>query len=163
MFNCDGIHKPSDKVAAEEGYISRVTLGYGTDNPTTESVTDWKGDDGKVDLTRTSVPNNFFNLKVNIASSENVNNALLQKRYNDYLPYISPAKKRDSRIKNDMAFVPAVLFLKETNPDIDTHNEFLDNEWHKKRNCAIKTNSNIRRNSEQDGQRLGRNYKTYTN
>ena len=148
MFNCDGIHKPSDKVAAEEGYISRVTLGYGTDNPTTESVTNWKGDDGKVDLTRTSVPNNFFNLKVNIASSENVNNALLQKRYNDYLPYISPAKKRDSRIKNDMEFVPAVLFLKETNPDIDTHNEFLDNEWHKKRNCAIKTNSNIRRNSE---------------
>ena len=163
LFNCDGIHKPSDKVAAEEGYISRVTLGYGTDNPTTESVTNWKGDDGKVDLTRTSVPNNFFNLKVNIASSENVNNALLQKRYNDYLPYISPAKKRDSRIKNDMEFVPAVLFLKETNPDIDTHNEFLDNEWHKKRNCAIKTNSNIRRNSEQDGQRLGRNYKTYTN
>lgn len=130
LFNCDGTHKPSDKVDAEEGYVSQVTLGYGTENAMTESVTDWKGDEGKVSLTRTSVPNNFFNLKVNVASSENVNNALLQKRYNDFLPYISPAKKRDSKIKNSMEFVPAVLFLKETNPDPSTHNEFLDCEWH---------------------------------
>ena len=83
LFNCDGTHKPSDKVEAEEDYISRVTLGYNTESATTESVTDWKGNAGKVSLTRTSVPNNFFNLKVNIASSENVNNALLQKRYSD--------------------------------------------------------------------------------
>lgn len=130
LFNCDGTHKPSDKVSAEAGYISQVTLGYGTEDARTEAVTDWKGDDGKVDLTRTSVPNNFFNLKVNIASSENVNNALLQKRYNDFLPYISPAKARDPKIKNDMEFVPAILFLKETNPDVSTHNEFLDNNWH---------------------------------
>ena len=59
-----------------------------------------------------------------------MNNALLQKRYNDFLPYISPAKKRDPRIKNDMEFVPAVLFLRENNPDISTHNEFLDCEYH---------------------------------
>lgn len=130
LFNCDGIHKPSDKVSAEADYVSQVTLGYGTETPHTEKVTDWKGSDGKVTLTRTSVPNNFFNLKVNIASSENVNNALLQKRYNDFLPYISPAKKRDPFVKNDMEFVPAILFLRETNPDISTHNEFLDNEWH---------------------------------
>ena len=132
LFNCDGTHKPSDKVEAEAGYISQVTRGYGTDqvarNP--EQVTDWKGNAGKIDLTRTSVPNNFFNLKVNIASSENVNNALLQKRYNDFLPYISPAKLADSKVKNDMEFVPAVLFLKESNPDISTHNEFLDTNWH---------------------------------
>lgn len=132
MFNCDGIHKPSDKVAAEEGYISQVTLGYNTEDAYTEKCTDWKGDSGKITLTRTSVPNNFFNLKVNIASSENVNNALLQKRYNDFLPYISPAKQRDERIKNDMEFVPAILFIRETNPDVNTHNEFLDTEWHKK-------------------------------
>lgn len=130
LFNCDGIHKPSDKVNAEDGYVSQVTLGYGTENAKTEVVTDWKGDEGKVALTRTSVPNNFFNLKVNVASSENVNNALLQKRYNDFLPYISPAKKRDSKVKNSMEFVPAVLFIKETNPDPATHNEFLDCEWH---------------------------------
>lgn len=130
LFNSDGIHKPSDKVSAEAGYISQVTLGFNTENATVEKVTDWKGDTGKVTLTRTSIPNNFFNLKVNIASSENVNNALLQKRYNDYLPYISPAKKRNEFTKNDMEFVPAILFLRENNPDINTHNEFLDTEWH---------------------------------
>ena len=130
LFNCDGTHKPSDKVAAESDYISKVTLGYGTENARTESVTDWKGDTGKVALTRTSIPNNFFNLKVNVASSENVNNMLLQKRYNDFLPYISPAKKRNPNTKCVMEFVPAILFIKETNPDISTHNEFLDTEWH---------------------------------
>jgi hypothetical protein len=55
---------------------------------------------------------------------------LLQKRYNDFLPYISPAKKRDARIKNTMEFVPAILFIRETNPDISTHTEFKDTEWH---------------------------------
>ena len=130
LFNCDGIHKPSDKVEAESNYISQVTLGYGTENAITEKVTDWKGDSGKISLTRTSVPNNFFNMKVNVASSENVNNMLLQKRYNDFLPYISPAKKRDSNIKCTMEFVPAILFIRETNPDISTHTEFLDTNWH---------------------------------
>ena len=130
LFNCDGTHKPSDKVNAEADYISKVTIGYGTENEVTETVTDWKGDAGKVAITRTSVPNNFFNFKVNVASSENVNNMLLQKRYNDFLPYVSPAKKRNPNIKNDMEFVPAILFIRETNPDISTHNEFLDTDWH---------------------------------
>lgn len=132
LFNCDGVHKPSDKIKnPESDYISQVTLGYNTENHHTEKCTDWKGDSGKVALTRTSIPNNFFNLKVNVASSDNVNNAGLQKRYNDFLPYISPAKQRDSRIKNAMEFVPAILFIRENNPDISTHNEFLDTEWHR--------------------------------
>lgn len=130
LFNCDGVHKPSNKVDAEAGYVSKLTLGYNTENAHTETCTDWEGDSAKVTLTRNSVPNNFFNLKVNIASSENVNNALFQKRYNDFLPYISPAKKRNKNIKNDMEFVPAVLFIKETNPDLSKHTEFKDNEWH---------------------------------
>ena len=130
LFNCDGTHKPSNKVNPIADYKSKVTIGYGTDNPVTSTVTDWKGDSGKISLTENSIPNNFFNFKVNIASSENVNNALLQKRYNDFLPYISPAKARDARIKNDMEFVPAVLFVRENNPELSTHKEFNDTNWH---------------------------------
>lgn len=92
----------------------------------------------KVSLTSTSVPNNYFNLKVNVASSENVNNALFQKRFNDFLSYVyqSPAYKRDNKIKNDMEFVPAILFLRETDDHVDengnytNHLEFNDTEWH---------------------------------
>lgn len=139
IFNCDGVHFPyydknkrDPSTDIDPNYISQVTLGYGLGREVehTETVTDWEGNSGKIALTRTSVPNNFFNFKVNVASSENVNNALFQKRYNDFLPYISPAKQRDSKIKNDMEFVPAILFIRENSEDLSQHTEFDDREWH---------------------------------
>ena len=154
LFMCDGTHAPTKKKNITNDQISLVSnLIKGKDksvlNPTTKSWTptvdaiveecsDWKGDDAKVSLTSTSIPNNYFNLKVNVASSENVNNALFQKRYNDFLRYVyeSPAYKRDNRIKNDMEFVPAILFIRETNPTKDENNnytnhlEFNDTDWH---------------------------------
>ena len=89
----------------------------------------------KIQLTETSVKTNYLNVKVNIASSENANNALLQKRYNRYLPYTPGSHVRDKNAKNSMEFYNCVIFVQERghndllNTD-ETRSEFSDDGWH---------------------------------
>ena len=89
----------------------------------------------KISLTENSVPTNYLNVKVNIASSENANNALLQKRYDRYLPYTTGAEVRDPKAKNTMEFFNCVIFVQERGYNDLTGNdesrqEFSDDGWH---------------------------------
>ena len=96
---------------------------------------DGKTTTSKISLTRNSVPVNYLNVKVNIASSENANNALMAKRYNEFNPYKLPYVREEGydldSIKTTMEFFNTVIFIQETNEDVSTHREFADNDWHK--------------------------------
>lgn len=88
----------------------------------------------KITMTRTSVPVAYLNAKVNIASSNNLTNAMLANRYNQFNPYKRPFVRAEgvdtSFIKDTMEFHNCVIFIKETDTDLSTHREFADNDWH---------------------------------
>ena len=83
-----------------------------------------------ITLTRDSVPTDYLNVKVNIASSENQNNAQMANRYNAYNPFKRSAKIKDNKVKDTMEFVNCVVFVRERNEDISTHREFQDCQTH---------------------------------
>ena len=80
------------------------------------------------DMTENSVPVAYFNIKLNVASSENANNAVLADEYNTFNPYLRKSRLSDSRVRDTMEFHPCVVFIQET--DIDSSAEFHDGQWH---------------------------------
>lgn len=98
-----------------------------------------EGKDLKLNLTETSVPIDYLNIKLNIASSENANNALLARRYNQYNPYKRPLVREEGYpyvVKDTMEFQNCVVFVQETdttqdeNGNYTSHVEFNDCNWH---------------------------------
>ena len=83
-----------------------------------------------ITLTDTSVPTDYLNIKVNIASSENANNAQLARRFNEYQPFLRYARKKDDKVKDTMEFYNCVVFIRETSADFSEHREFNDTDWH---------------------------------
>ena len=88
----------------------------------------------EITMTRKSVPTAYLNAKVNIASSNNMTNAMLANRYNEFEPYKRPFIRGEgedtSFIKDTMEFNNCVIFIQETNEDLSTHREFADKNWH---------------------------------
>lgn len=98
----------------------------------------------KYAMTENSVEEAYFNIKLNVASSESANNAVLADEYNTFNPYIRPARaatpiyKTENnerklvgyRVRDTMEFHPCVVFIKESDPDVSTHREFRDTDWH---------------------------------
>ena len=81
-------------------------------------------------FTRDSVPTDFVNIKVNIASSENQNNAQFAQRYTEFNPVIRPAKVTDPKVRDTMEFHNCVVFIRENEEDLTKHREFNDTNWH---------------------------------
>ena len=88
----------------------------------------------EITMTRTSVPVAYLNAKVNIASSNNLTNAMLANRYNQFNPYKRPFVREEgvdtSFIKDTMEFHNCVIFIQETDDNLSTHREFADKNWH---------------------------------
>lgn len=83
-----------------------------------------------ITLTRDSVPTNYLNCKVNVASSEMANNAENARDYSLFNPFIRFARWKDGKVKDCMEFFNAVIFVRERDEDISTHREFQDTNYH---------------------------------
>ena len=76
--------------------------------------TDGNGEPAEMDaydMTDDSVGETYFNVKLNIASSENMNNGMLARLFNKYQPYIRPARAENPKVHDTMEFHPCVVFV----------------------------------------------------
>ena len=130
-WTCTGAqHSGQGTSSNEYGYAGR-NLDLIMDRDTSLfTLGDGKTTSKTITLTRDSVPTDYLNVKVNIASSENQNNAQMANRYNTYNPFKRFAKVKDSKVKDTMEFYNCVVFIRERNEDISTHREFQDTNWH---------------------------------
>jgi len=64
-------------------------------------------------MTSDSIPVDYMNVKLNVASSENANNACIADWYNTYQPWLSPARKKNSKARDTMEFKPGVIFIRD--------------------------------------------------
>ena len=134
-WDCTGVrHRGQGTSSNLYGYAGRnIDLCMDRD----ESLFTYTNEEGEIvesstiTLTDASVPTDYLNIKVNIASSENANNAEMARRFNEYQPFLRYARKKDSKVKDTMEFYNCVVFIRETSTDPSVpHREFNDTKWH---------------------------------
>lgn len=111
-FRCENavmkVQGTSSAAYGEAGYNLDIDLSSGElvfdDNTTAHAYA----------MTENSIPVDYFNLKVNIASSENANNTVLADDYNTFQPYIRPVRQADPRIRDTVEGHPCVIFFHNT-------------------------------------------------
>lgn len=108
---------------------------YGTsiteDNENIPNITD---NGTKYKMSSTSIGEKYFNIKVNVASAENVNNALLADLYYKYNPFKSVAVQQDAEGQTEnlhrdtIEFTNGLLFISDLNETKnDTENKLNNN------------------------------------
>ena len=130
-WTCTGArHSGQGTSSNEYGYAGRnIDLIMDTDT-SVFTLGDGKTTSKTITLTRDSVPTDYLNVKVNIASSENENNAQFARRYNQYNPFVRSAKFNDPKVKDTMEFYNCVVFVRERDENVSNHREFLDTNTH---------------------------------
>ena len=133
-WDCTGMRHRGQGTSSDSYGASGRNVDLCMDRDT--SLFTWTNEDGEIvesstiTLTDTSYPTDYLNIKVNIASSENENNAQMARRFNQFQPFLRYIRKKDSRVKDTMEFYNCVLFIRETDTDLTTHSEFNDCDWH---------------------------------
>ena len=71
-------------------------------------------------MTADSIPVDYLNVKVNVASSENANNACNADWYNTYQPWRSYARRKNSKARDTIEFIPGVVFIRDRSGNLFT-------------------------------------------
>lgn len=91
--------------------------GKNLDIDLTKATVKYRGKEEEIEnlsLSKNSINNKYFNIKLNIASSENANNALLQKKYNEFNPYDRPFTEEQKQNSIDEDGNPITILPKDT-------------------------------------------------
>ncbi len=75
---------------------------------------DFKGTGKKYKISESSIPVNYLNIKVNVASSENANNVNAVDWYNTYQPYVTPSRAT-AGVRDVIEGKPCAVFFTNTN------------------------------------------------
>ena len=59
-------------------------------------------------------PVSYFNIKLNVASSENANNTVLADDYNNFQPFLSEGRRADARVRDTVKGYPCAVFFTNT-------------------------------------------------